>query len=98
MAFLGQVIGLGIATRADRLSIERDEAPDLSREHARPGDEGRLERLGVEQGEDPRVGVVGGRAVGHLDERGEPVALGARPQLDLGEGVGPAHDREQGAE
>jgi hypothetical protein len=86
-----------VARAAQALPVERDHpSRKRRRDGFGPAQEAGLELLGVEGLEDAVEGVVGGDAVGQVEERLEPVDLGLPELLDIVPGLGAADDRAEG--
>jgi hypothetical protein len=82
---------------ADGLAVDGHQPPARRPRDGRdPGGEPPLERVGVQAGEDAAERVVGGDAVGQVQEGAEPRQLAAAELLDLRPPVGAADHAADG--
>jgi len=90
----------GVACPPHGLAVDGDELARVAASPLEPGDEDGLEGVGVDGGEDAVEGVVGGDAVGQLQEGAEEVLVEFGPVGDLeevvaaGEGAAEAEDED----
>ena len=92
----GLVAGRAVARAAQGLAVDRHLARHQVGHGGHPTPEAGLELHGVDQGEEAAEGVVGGDAVGQLQEAAQPLQLGVAEALDGHPVVRTAQDSTQG--